>query len=563
MNATSFGKRSHGGARLPHRKHTAGLATVTMPTPQTVTILMSQHIGVPCKPVVKVGDMVKTGQLIGDSDKLVSAPIYSSITGKVKAITEVVADNGSTVEAVVIAAEGEDTLADGIAPPKIDTLPDFIAAVKASGLTGLGGAGFPAHVKLNTLNNVEFLVINAAECESYITADYRTLMEESDDVMAGILLVKQKLEIKNVFIGIEDNKPKAIELYTKLCESKAGVSVATLRSRYPQGAEKTLIFETTGRVVEEGKLPSSVGCIVMNVSSVAFLNSYIRTGVPLIKRRLTVDGGAVNQPKNLIAPIGTSVKDIIDFCGGYKEEPKKLLMGGPMMGLALPDDSYPTKKTTNAILAFTEKECREAPMTNCIRCARCVFVCPMSLMPVGIEKAYEARDVQTLKELKTNLCIECGSCSYVCPAKRKLVQSIKLGKALILEDAKKKSAQKSAEKPAEKPAEKAEKKAVPEPEKPVAVKAEAEKPAAEKEEKKAAAPAAKVEATTAAIKADDKAEKKTATKKTKADTAKAEAVVEIKEDAAKPAPKPRSAKKAKPETEPSIEAAKAGADNGK
>ncbi|SDM94176.1 electron transport complex subunit RsxC [Acetanaerobacterium elongatum] len=478
MNATSFGKRSHGGARLPHRKHTAELETVAMPAPQSVTILMSQHIGVPCKPVVKVGDMVKTGQLIGQSDKLISAPIYSSITGKVKAITEVVADNGSTVEAVVIAAEGEETLADGIAPPKIDTLPDFIAAVKASGLTGLGGAGFPAHVKLNpsNLSEIEFLIINAAECEPYITADYRTLMEDTDDVMGGILLVKEKLGIQNVFIGIEDNKPKAIELYTKLCADKAGVSVAALRSRYPQGAEKTLIYETTGRVVEEGKLPSSVGCIVMNVSSVAFLNSYIRTGVPLIKRRLTVDGGAVNEPKNLIAPIGTSVKDIIDFCGGYKEAPKKLLMGGPMMGLALPDDSYPTKKSTNAILAFTEKECREAPMTNCIRCARCVFVCPMSLMPVGIEKAYEARDVQTLKELKTNLCIECGSCSYVCPAKRKLVQSIKLGKALILEDAKKKSAQK--------PAEKADQKAAAEPEKAAKTekKADGPKKAAVKEE---------------------------------------------------------------------------------
>ncbi len=452
MNATSIGKRSHGGARLPHRKGTAELASVLMPAPKTVTILMSQHIGVPCKPVVKVGDLVKTGQLIAESDKLISAPIYSSITGKVKAITEVVADTGAAVEAVVIAAEGEDTLAEGIAPPKIDTLPEFIAAVRASGLTGLGGAGFPTHVKLSpsNLSEIEYLLINAAECEPYITADYRTLMENTDDVMGGILLVKEKLGIKNVFIGIEDNKPKAIELYKGLCEGKEGIAVAPLRSRYPQGAEKTLIYETTGRVVPEGKLPSVVGCIVMNVTSVAFLNSYIRTGIPLIRRCVTVDGGAVAEPKNVIVPIGTSVKDVIDFCGGYKEEPRKLLMGGPMMGLALPDDNYPTKKTTNAILAFTERECTEAPMTNCIRCSRCIYGCPVNLMPVSIEKAYMARDVQTLKELKTNICIECGTCSYVCPAKRKLVQSIKLGKALILEDAKKKAAEKSAEKSAEK-----------------------------------------------------------------------------------------------------------------
>lgn len=442
MRATSNGRRSHGGTRLPHRKGTENLSSVIMPPPDMVTILMSQNIGVPCKPVVKVGDMVKTGQLIGDSDKLMSAPIYSSITGKVKSITEVTAPDGSTVEAVVIAKEGEDALADSIAPPKADTYEEFIAAVRASGLVGLGGAGFPTHIKLKPAKpeDIDTLIVNAAECEPYITSDYRTLMEDTDDVLGGIAAVKKQLDVKTVYLGIEENKPEAIKLYKERFADLEGVEVAVLRTRYPQGAEKTLIYETTGRVVLEGALPSSVGVIVMNVTSIAFLNSYLRTGIPLIKKRVTVDGGAVSEPKNVIAPIGTSVADLIAFCGGYKEEPRKIILGGPMMGNALADDAYPISKTTNAVVAFTEKETAQAPQTNCIRCSRCIYRCPMSLMPASYEKAYFARNAEELKALKVNLCIECGTCSFVCPAKRNLVHSIKLGKRFVLEEAKKKKA---------------------------------------------------------------------------------------------------------------------------
>ncbi|MFA9380284.1 MAG: RnfABCDGE type electron transport complex subunit C, partial [Acetanaerobacterium sp.] len=259
-------------------------------------------------------------------------------------------------------------------------------------------------------------------------------------VMGGIALVQEKLDIKTVYIGIEDNKPAAIKLYKERCAELDGVEVAVLQSRYPQGAEKTLIYETTGRVVPEGGLPSAVGAIVMNVSSVAFLMSYVRTGIPLIKKRMTVDGGAITEAKNIIAPIGASVADVVAFCGGYKEGPRKLIMGGPMMGIALADDSYPIRKNTNAILAFTENEASQAPQTNCIRCSRCIVACPMNLMPASFEKAYAAGDVAELKALKVNLCIECGTCSFVCPAKRNLVHSIKLGKRLVLDDAKKKKA---------------------------------------------------------------------------------------------------------------------------
>lgn len=442
MRATSIGRRSHGGARLPHHKGTAELPSVVMPTPATVTILMCQHLGVPCKPVVKVGDMVKTGQLIGDSDKFMSAPIHSSITGKVKAITEVVAPDGTVVEAVVIAADGEDTLSDTIAQPKADSYEEFIAALRASGLVGLGGAGFPTHIKLKPAKpeDIEFLVVNAAECEPFITADYRTLMEDTDDVLGGIAEIKKHLDIKTVYLGIEENKPEAIKLYKERFASLDGVAVAVLRTSYPQGAEKTLIYETTGRVVPEGALPSAVGTVVCNVSTVAFISKYLRTGIPLVHKRVTVDGGAVAEPKNVIVPVGASVADIVAFCGGYKQEPRKVILGGPMMGNSLADDAYPICKTTNAIVAFTEKETAQAPQTNCIRCSRCIYRCPMSLMPASFEKAYFGRNEDELRALKVNLCIECGTCSYVCPAKRNLVHSIKLGKRFVLEESKKRKA---------------------------------------------------------------------------------------------------------------------------
>ncbi len=442
MRATSIGKRSHGGKKLPHHKATAGMQSVVMPPPKTVTILMCQHLGVPCKPVVKVGDMVKTGQLIGDSDKLMSAPIYSSITGKVKAITEVTVEEGLNIEAVVIAAEGEDTLADGITPPRAGTYEEFIAAVRKSGLVGLGGAGFPAHVKLKPAKpeDIEYLIVNAAECEPYITSDHRAMLEDTEDVLNGIRIIKEKLGIGKVFLGIEDNKSDAIALFKERFADLEGAAVAPLRTIYPQGAEKTLIYETTGRVVAEGALPSSVGVIVMNVSTVAFVGSYLRTGLPLIKRRVTVDGGAIAEPRNVIVPIGTSVADVVAFCGGYKEEPKKVILGGPMMGDSLADDAFPVGKTVNSIVAFTEAETVQAPQTNCIRCSRCIYKCPMSLMPASYEKAYFARSADELRTLKVNLCIECGTCAYVCPAKRNLVHSIKLGKRFVLDESKRRKA---------------------------------------------------------------------------------------------------------------------------
>jgi len=400
-----------------------------MSPPNQVTIVMSQHMGPPCEVQVKVGDEVDVGETIGDSAAFLSAPIHSSVSGTVKNITDVLMPNGNRTPAVVIEADGKQTLFSGIEPPKVKDKDSFIAAVKASGLVGLGGAGFPSHIKFNPKQPVDCLIINAAECEPYITSDYRTVMEETQNLFDGIGYIMRYVGMNNCIIGIEDNKPKAIEKLSGMLPD--GVSVVSLKADYPKGAEKVLIYETTGRIVPEGKLPSDVGVIVVNVTSAVFLARYMKDGVPLISKRVTVDGGAVKTPQNVNALIGTSIKDLIEFCGGYKSEPKKLLYGGPMMGLAVYDDSYPILKNTNAIVAFDKSQVEMYAETACIRCGRCVRACPLNLMPLRIDDCYNRNDIEGLRAHKVNLCMECGCCSYSCPAKRHLVQTHRLAKAKL------------------------------------------------------------------------------------------------------------------------------------
>lgn len=429
--------RTHGGVHVPHRKHTASMQSVEMPAPQSVTISMSQHIGAPCKPTVKVGDTVTVGQVIGDSDAYVSAPIHSSVSGIVKKIDKITQNDGSKVDAVVIESDGQMRVCEDIAPPVINNISDLISAVRKSGLVGLGGAGFPAHVKLNipTDKNVDTLIINVAECEPYITADHREVLENSWGVMSGVYTLKELLNIKRVIIGVENNKPDAIRELMSIANNNADVhgevTVLALKASYPFGAEKTLIKACTNREVPMGKLPSDAGCLVMNVTSVAFLSEYLKTGMPLTKRRLTVDGDAIRNPMNVIVPIGTAIKDVIDFCGGYTEEPKKIIMGGPMMGASISDDTLFIAKQNNAILAFSEKEAKLMEPTACIRCGRCVDACPMSLMPTAICKAVNQKDIELMNKYNIMNCMECGCCAYTCPAKRHLVQNIRLGKLMI------------------------------------------------------------------------------------------------------------------------------------
>ncbi|MBQ6932043.1 MAG: electron transport complex subunit RsxC [Clostridia bacterium] len=431
--------KGRGGVNVSHSKNTENCKIVRMPAPEKVVLPMQQHIGAPCEPVVKVGDEVKVGQLIGDTDKFVSAPIYASVSGKVTAIGDVKLANGSVSKAVTIESDGEMTMYEGIEPPKVENAADLIKAVRASGLVGLGGAGFPAHVKLGLMpnENIDTLIINAAECEPYITVDYRECMENSANVIKGVATLKKYLGFKRAVIAVEDNKPQAIELLNKQIKELAGgdkdISIMALVSKYPQGAEKVMIQSVTGRKVPPGKLPSDVGCVLMNVASVAFIQRYLETGKPLISRSVTVDGSAVHTPKNVRVPIGTSLSDIIDFCGGFKAEPFKIISGGPMMGAAVVGTDIPLLKQNNAILAFAEGTFKVKPERDCIRCGRCAQVCPMSLMPTLIVRYSKAKDVAKLNEAGTMVCMECGSCSYVCPAGLPLVQHMRLAKSVIRE----------------------------------------------------------------------------------------------------------------------------------
>lgn len=424
------------GVHVPHHKDTAAAATVPMPTPSRVTIGMLQHMGAECVPLVKVNDLVKVGQKIGDSDAFFSVPIHASIAGKVKAIDELIMPAGNRTKAVVIEADAAQETDPDLGPPKIAAFSDFIARVRESGLVGLGGAGFPTHIKLNPKNlaEVDTLIVNGAECEPYITSDVRAMLEEGENLISGMRLIMRQLDLKKGIIGVEDNKPEAIAYLKQLCDEN--MEVRALKALYPQGGEKVLIYETTGKVVQEGKLPADFGVIVMNVSSVIFLDQYFKTGMPLIKKRLTVAGGAIAEPKNVWAPIGTSFGDVVAFCGGYKKDPAKIIMGGPMMGLAVYNEAFPVLKNNNAVLAFTKEEIKSEKETACIRCDKCIGACPFSLMPANIDRALQAGDIEELKRLKVQICMECGCCAYVCPARRHLVLSNRLAKKAVRESEK-------------------------------------------------------------------------------------------------------------------------------
>lgn len=431
------------GVKVPHRKHTSNSIPSRITPPEEVCLLLSMHIGAPAIPAVKPGDKVKIGQIVAKEGGYVSSPVHASVSGTVKRIDDITTAANTLSKAIVIQSDGLMEKYELLTPPQVTDRPSFIQAVKESGVVGLGGAAFPTAVKLNVKEGVtvEEIIINGAECEPYITADTRTFIDRADELLYGVDLLLKYIQPKRIIIGIENNKKEAIQKAKKLFENVKDVAVRELPSVYPQGGEKVLIYSTTKKIVPEGKLPLDVGVIVLNVTTVAAIARYIRTGMPLTEKCITVDGSAVNAPANLIVPIGTRIKDVFAAAGGFKADPEKIIMGGPMMGHSMPDTEYPVMKGTNALLAFDKKDAEIPEETPCINCGSCIQRCPLHLDPPAFGKAYMLKDPKALEKLKVNLCMECGVCSYVCPAKRHLVQRNRLAKNMLKEHNEKKKAE--------------------------------------------------------------------------------------------------------------------------
>ena len=424
------------GTILPHLKRTSETQSVIMPPVSEVRIPLQQHIGAPAEPTVDKGDEVFVGTLIAKANGFVSANVHSSVSGKVKEIAD--CKNGG--KCIVIESDSLMKPDPELKPFEVKSAKDISEAALMCGLVGLGGAGFPAHVKLTLKKdtNIDTLIINAAECEPYITSDYRECMEAYDDVINGVYLLKDILKIPNVIICVESNKTKAIDKLYEIASDKRDVddSVKLMRlpTKYPQGAEKVIIYSATGRKVPLGKLPSDVGCVVMNVTSIATLYRFIKTGMPLVSKRITVDGTAVSEPKNVIVPIGTPIKDILEFVGGIDEEANEVMMGGPMMGIDIFSADAVLEKRNNAITVMNPE--KKLPKTACIRCGRCAAACPMKLYPASVEAALKIGTAEAIEKWNVNYCMECGSCSFVCPAQHQLTQVMRLAKATLRKESK-------------------------------------------------------------------------------------------------------------------------------
>lgn len=406
-------------------------ASEKMPLPKELIVPLSQHIGAPCMPVVKIGDMVKRGQLIGTSPAFMHADIHAPTSGKVVKIEERPHSGKIMATAVVIACDGEDKWATDL-PLLRDwqamSQVEILTAIQSAGIVGMGGATFPAHIKLKPAKTIDCLIVNGAECEPYLTADYRLMLEEPLKIVKGIKILQKLLGVTRAVIGIEDNKPDAISTLQEFC-ADTGIEVAALKTKYPQGAEKMLIKVITGRAVLMGGLPMDVGVVVQNVGTVAAITDAVVHGLPLTERLTTVSGDAIAEPKNLWVRIGTAYRDVIAYCGGFKEKPDKLLAGGPMMGMAQFTDEVPVMKGTSGILALTKKITEHGSEMNCIRCGRCVKACPMGLVPSMLSILASRQDFSKCRDDYGLMnCVECGSCTYVCPAKRNIVQYIKTAK---------------------------------------------------------------------------------------------------------------------------------------
>ena len=417
-----------------NKSYARDVAVQEFPAPDILVVPMSQHIGAPCKPLVKKNDLVKKGQKIGDNQGL-CVPVHAPVSGKVKSVEAKAHSSGTTMMSVVIENDHLDTLDESIKPrtkEEVDALTpeELINIIREAGIVGMGGASFPTHVKLSGgIGKVDTIIVNAGECEPYITSDDRLCREMPCELISGIQVIMKILGLKEAHIGIEDNKPEAIRSL-KANVADTGVIVDVLPAMYPQGAEKQLIQAVTGRQVPSGGLPAAVGCAVFNAATCKAIHDAVYEGMPLIKRIVTVSGDILMEPKNLMVPIGTSYNDLIEACG-HSENPYKVLNGGPMMGAAQYDLSVPTIKACNAITVLGKKNKFSVEDSQCIRCGKCIDVCPMRLMPVLMYKALYTGDAEEMKATNMMDCIECGCCAYNCPACVPLVLAFRSGKQRI------------------------------------------------------------------------------------------------------------------------------------
>jgi len=403
---------------------------------------LSQHLGAPCKPIVEIGQKVLLGEKIGNSDAFVSAPIHSSVSGVVKDIRPHLTVIGTIVNSIIIENDGFLTEHESIKPrDTYDNLSkdEILSIIRGAGIVGLGGAGFPTHVKLSPPpdKKVDTIIVNGCECEPYLTTDNRVMIEEADKIVIGLQIIQKIIQDAKGYIAIEENKPEAIEAMKKICENIPNIEVAVHKTKYPQGAEKQLINAITGREVPSGKLPSDVGCIVHNVDTVIAIHRAVLRGRPLMRKVVTLSGGAIRNPGNYKARLGTKLIDLVEMSGGLKCSPAKIVVGGPMMGVAIFDMNVPVVKTTSGVLFLTEEEAYTPPEQNCIRCGQCVEHCPAGLMPLELNTDVLRENSAMFVKHNGLECIECGSCSYICPAKRRLAESIRTTRRVELAKQKK------------------------------------------------------------------------------------------------------------------------------
>ncbi|MBQ8636926.1 MAG: electron transport complex subunit RsxC [Clostridia bacterium] len=431
-----------GGLHIPDYKElTAGKPIIALDGDKVHIYPLQQHIGAPLEPKVAKGDEVRVGQVIADSDAFVSTPVHSSVSGRVVDIKPYLHPSGAKVTAVFVENDFTYTKHESIKPYDAQNMSkeEMLSVVRNAGIVGMGGAGFPTHVKLSPPpdKTIDYLIINCAECEPYITADHRRMIEDTDTIIDGICIVMKILGLSKAYVGIEMNKPDAYKIMKEKALEAGNINIIPLKTKYPQGAEKQLIYAVTKRQVPSGGLPADVGAIVMNVDTVSQISKTFRTGMPLIKRVVTVSGDAIANPSNFEVYTGVTFQYLIDAAGGFSADVQKLVMGGPMMGIAQYSTEPPVVKTTSSILALSSEGGSYDDYSPCIRCGKCVDHCPMGLMPLYLSKFAVSNDLEKAEEYNILDCIECGLCSYLCPGKQSPLHNIRIAKQKILESRRK------------------------------------------------------------------------------------------------------------------------------